>query len=107
MKFSLPTFIHLTHISSTYTQKNQQVNNSNHSPDCSAPSQVPPLAIPSNSEAPADSDQEIRSHSWGEGGDNVKVGREDVIAEIGQRASPEVGDLMLCPGRMYPIISED
>lgn len=77
-------------------------NNSNHSPDCPAPSQVPPLAIPSHSEAPADSDQEIRSHSRGEGGDTVKVGREDVVAEIGQRASPEVGDFTLCPGRTSP-----
>ena len=53
---------------------------------------MPPFAIPSNSEATADSDQEIRSHCWGEGEDNVKVEREDVVAEIGQRASPEVGD---------------
>ena len=63
---------------------------------------MPPLAISSNSEATADSDQEIRSHSSGEEGDNVKVEREDVVAEIGQRARPEVGDLMLCPGRMHP-----
>ena len=43
----------------------------------------------------------------GEEGDNVKVEREDVVAEIGQRAHPEVGDLMLCLGRMHPpFISE-
>lgn len=32
---------------------------------------------------------------------------EDVAAETCQRASPEVGDLMLCPGRMSPLCLRD
>lgn len=35
---------------------------------------------------------------------DIKVeGGGGVVAEICQRAGPEVGDLMLCPGRMSPL----
>ena len=34
---------------------------------------------------------------------DIKVEKEEDVVEICQRASPEVGDLMLCPGRMSPL----
>lgn len=72
-------FILPTHISSTYTQKNNRwTTDSNHSPDCPAPSQVPPLAILAIQKPQLTQTRRSGAIVGGDGGDIVKVEREDV-----------------------------